>query len=384
MNELTTIKAITLSKKCKVYPTGLEIDESTTFKEWCDIGITLKQIGRTHTWCVGDWINFGHRKYLQEKGIATEGRHGKLYTEALSSMSFEYGSLRTFVWVSSTFKLSRRRDNLTWSHHRDVAGLDEELQDYFLSEADKHKLNRNNFRSFIKQEIRKQQLENVGELTIDESIQVIHGDVLKPETLKDIESESIDSIITDPPYPAEYLPCWETLAWMGLELLKPSGFLIAYSGQMNLDEVFKIFHASKQLGLKYYWTAALMHSDKTQIVDGRNVIPEWKPILIFQKKPFKILENTLRDKFDFGVREKELHEWQQGEDDVAKLVEHFTKPGDLILDPFAGSGTTLAAAYKLKRRAIGIEINEQYVKQIKVRLNKIENEKTNPEMTNKE
>lgn len=64
----------------------------------------------------------------------------------------------------------------------------------------------------------------------------------------------------------------------------------------------------------------------------------------------------------FSVANGELreHPTQKPEWLMSELVSLHTKPGDVILDPYCGSGTTLVAAKRLGRKAIGIEMREEY------------------------
>lgn len=58
--------------------------------------------------------------------------------------------------------------------------------------------------------------------------------------------------------------------------------------------------------------------------------------------------------------EKTKHPTQKPEELLRKLILAASKSGDIILDPFSGSGTTLVTAEQLKRKWIGCEMNEEY------------------------
>ncbi len=60
-----------------------------------------------------------------------------------------------------------------------------------------------------------------------------------------------------------------------------------------------------------------------------------------------------------AVFPRQLPEW---------FIKLFTKPGDTVLDPFAGSGTTLFVAHEMERNAVGIEIVPEYVESIEAKL----------------
>ena len=62
-----------------------------------------------------------------------------------------------------------------------------------------------------------------------------------------------------------------------------------------------------------------------------------------------------------GADGKSLHNTQKPMDLLRRVILASTKPGDIILDPFVGSGTTPAVARELGRQFIGIEREESYV-----------------------
>lgn len=66
-----------------------------------------------------------------------------------------------------------------------------------------------------------------------------------------------------------------------------------------------------------------------------------------------------------------FHGCQMPEQLLGRIIRACSNEGDLVLDPFGGSGTTLAAAKKLGRRFIGFELSKGYAKQIRARLSRI-------------
>ena len=70
--------------------------------------------------------------------------------------------------------------------------------------------------------------------------------------------------------------------------------------------------------------------------------------------------------------ERTGHPCQMPEAVLDRIIRVATAPGDLVLDPFAGSGTTLAVAKKLRRDYLGVELSEQYADGVRKRLQMIE------------
>ena len=199
-----------------------------------------------------------------------------------------------------------------------------------------------------KTEERRKKLTETPPPTIDiGGIRLEHLDFRKAN----IEPGTVDAIITDPPYPAEYLPLWSDLSELAALWLKPDGVLISYTGQYHLPEVMR------RLGehLRYRWCGSIVMPGAGFRAHAAAIKNQSKPLLFFEKHGAK--REWLADTYTSEGVEKDGHEWQQSLAVVEQIMAESTNPGDLVVDPFLGAGTTAAAAKNLGRRFIGFDVD---------------------------
>lgn len=173
-----------------------------------------------------------------------------------------------------------------------------------------------------------------------------------------------DFIITDPPYPKEFLPLYEVLAMRANDWLKPNGLLIAMAGQSYLDEI----HAMMSRHLEYYWTACYLTPGQPTPLRQVNVNTTWKPLLVYQRKGDKYGGKIFGDVFKSDGNDKENHKWGQSISGMYDIISKVCLQGQYILDPFCGAGSTGIAALKHNCFFDGIEIDEANVNISKGRL----------------
>lgn len=177
-----------------------------------------------------------------------------------------------------------------------------------------------------------------------------------------------DWIITDPPYPREFLPLWKTLADRSKEWLKPGGLIVAMSGHSYLDIIIKSFIDA---GCSYYWMAAYMTPGlptPTHKGSGRNINTTWKPLLMFAPNEWYDGKGH-GDVFKSDGNDKDHHKWGQSESGMLDIVSKLCLSGESILDPFMGAGTTGVAAIKHGCLFDGVELDEKNCGISKVRIN---------------
>jgi 16S rRNA G966 N2-methylase RsmD len=191
--------------------------------------------------------------------------------------------------------------------------------------------------------------------------------------------EQVDAIIADPPYAKSVAHLYEDLARFAAQVLKPGGSLITMAGGVALPQIYE----SMSRHIDYHWTIAYYMPARLDRMYQEKVASAWKPILWFVKGKrdgVKYSGKWTIDVIKAGHIERGLHKWQQSESGIDKLIKVVTRPGDIVLDPFMGSGTFLAAALRLNRRIIGIEIDPVASKTAETRLYKLARRITNPHL----
>lgn len=171
-----------------------------------------------------------------------------------------------------------------------------------------------------------------------------------------------DFIITDPPYPKEYIYLYEVLAQRATEWLKPGGLLLAMCGESYLNQIMPLMDKH----LEYYWIGCILTPDQNANLWQKKVKTKWKPLLIYTNGNYngKVFTDVFKGENDG----KELHEWQQSESVMDAIIGKICYEGQSILDPFCGSGTTGVAALKQGCFFDGIDIDENNVNISKARL----------------
>lgn len=171
-----------IDDKFRFLPTGLVVTGNPTFEEWEQCGKLLAHIQKRIHWWIGDWLNYGERTY------------GEKYAQALGETCYSYSTLATDKWVTGKIESSRRRENLRFSHHREVAGLPAPEQDKWLNKAEKENLGPKDLR----REIRRERMQTDIDDTVTLSVNMVFS---VPASLNGKLEESLERL-------KEYLYGW--------------------------------------------------------------------------------------------------------------------------------------------------------------------------------
>jgi len=345
MGDMNDDALIVLPGSVYATKTGLIFSNGITFDEWQLVGRKLRDIEAcVHFW-IGDWLNYG------------EGKWGEKYSQALEGTGYNYQTLRIDKYVADKVNLFVRTNKLSFDHHLRVAALPSEEQKILLVRAEEEGWTANEMRQRVKEHKREKLLaerSNGGELP--SGVALIQGDFR--QVMADMPANSVDMIFTDPPYGEEYIHLYKDLAELGARVLKPGGSLITYVGHYAIPQI------TQMMGdyLRYWWMLVIQQEGQAARLIGKNVFVEYKPMLWYVKEHRRDDVDWVADLIKSPQPEKIVHEWQQHYLEAEYYIHHLTLPGDVVLDPMCGSGTTLIGGYKLKRQMIGIELDSERIR----------------------
>jgi len=233
------------------------------------------------------------------------------------------------------------------------------------------------------------------------NIEIIAGDALIE--LGNIKMGSVDLIVADPPYNLgkdygnnhdiqgfdEYISF--SRDWLGQanRILKPTGTLYVFMGFRFISYLYDILDRELQM----FFNSWIVWHYTQGMGKTKGFSPRHDDIMMFTKSTdFKFNLDNVRvpqkyyrernnmrganpgDVWEFSHvhycnGNRQNHPTQKPEGVIERMVLASSDENDLVVDPFSGSGTTLRVCQQLGRRAIGIEINPDYIAMTKDRLN---------------
>lgn len=219
-----------------------------------------------------------------------------------------------------------------------------------------------------------------------EATHVLHGDATS--LICSLETNSIDCIITDPPYGYGNAPddshrtnkdyddspeaAMAILRSIGPELrrvLKPDGHLWAFFGASFWQPTLDIY---RQSGFEVSDVIAIWHKSggATGTVNwDYDLAPDWEPILLAHNRQRRLsTKHGATFIFPPDLGSNRVHPNQKPLSLIKELILLSTRPGDVVLDPFAGSGSTAVACKQLGRQFIVMELDNRNVQIITERL----------------
>lgn len=187
------------------------------------------------------------------------------------------------------------------------------------------------------------------------------------ELMQKIPDQRIDLIVTDPPYLVNYKDRtgraiandvnadWLEPAFMQMaRVLKDNSFCVSFYGWTKID---LFFAAWKKAGLRPVGHVVFA---KQYASSKRFLAYQHESAYLLAKGQPELPGNPLPDVLPWKYTGNKLHPTQKPVSCLTPLIESFSKPGALVLDPFCGSGSTCEAALITGRRYLGFELDPAY------------------------
>jgi adenine-specific DNA-methyltransferase len=194
---------------------------------------------------------------------------------------------------------------------------------------------------------------------------IINGDCLK--VLPKLAQGSVDFILTDPPYLVGYKDrsgrsirnddndAWLKPAFAEMyRVLARHSFCISFYGWPHADRFMNAFRAAG------FRIVGHLVFPKRYTSTTRHLRYQHECAYLLAKGYPKEPAYPIGDVIDFVYSGNKLHPTEKPISALLPLVETFSKPGSLVLDPFSGSGSTLHAAKSLGRSYLGVELDADY------------------------